>query len=296
MRGEVGRADQVSVRGNIGGRRQVEFGDADFAAMIRPVRSQQARLGADEGDGVAGADAGTERPAGIGIEAGRAVQGEQRAGIADSQGIGSGDPLGILAGGRPSEADAEQSVDDQRPAPAVGNGPDGGSPRIAEALAGRRRIRRQCERIAGKDHAGREEALAQQTGGFESVAAVVAGAGQHQNRAFALGRQLRRPVCRCRAGPVHQRRAGMQRFDPAQAGAAVEAGSHGRDPRRCAQFSAAESLRRNSRTRSSCCSLPPSASKICSSALRPAPSSKKRSRTTTSSALSSASRNRFCPA
>lgn len=58
------------------------------------------------------------------------------------------------------------------------------------------------------------------------------------------------------------------------------------------QLSAADSLRRNSRTRSSYCS-PESASKNCSSVLRPAPSSKKRSRRTTSSAASSASRKRL---
>ena len=264
--------------------------------MIRPVRGQQPRLGADEGQGMAGADAGAERPAAIGIEAGRAVQREQRAGIAAGQGIGGGDQLRILAGGCPSEADAEQPVDDQRPAPAVGNRLDGGSARIREALAGRRRIARQGERIAGKDDTGCEEALAQQTGGFESIAAIVAGASQHQNRAFAPDRQFRRPGSRCRAGPLHQRLGGVCRFDPAQAGAAVEAGSHDRIQCGAAQFNAADSLRRNSRTRSSYCSLPASASKICSSALRPAPSSKKRSRTTTSSALSSASRKRFCPA
>lgn len=62
------------------------------------------------------------------------------------------------------------------------------------------------------------------------------------------------------------------------------------------QFRAADILRRNSRIRSSNWSLPLRASNSCSSALRPAPSSKERSRTMTSSADSIASRKRFCAA
>ena len=264
--------------------------------MVRPFRGQQARLGADEGDGVAGADARIECLPGIGIEPGRAVERQQRASVAGRQTVGAGDPVCVIFCGRSFQADAEQPVYDQRPASVVGNFPGDGAARIAETLVRCRRIGWQAERVTGKDDAGREEALAQQSGGFECIAAIVAGAGQNEDRAFALDRQFSCPGCRCRAGPLHQRLGGICGFDPAQACAAVEAGIHGRDPRGYAQFSAAESLRRNSRTRSSYCSLPPSASKICSSALRPAPSSKKRSRMTTSSALSSASRKRFCPA
>ena len=81
--------------------------------MVRTVGGQQARLGADEGDGVAGANAGFEGASAIGIEAGRAVQRQQRAGVAHSQRIGGADPFRVVVGGRPGQSDAEQAVDNE---------------------------------------------------------------------------------------------------------------------------------------------------------------------------------------
>ncbi len=63
-----------------------------------------------------GSNAGGEGTAGIGIEAARGIEREQRAGIALGERVGCLDQRRVIATGRTGQADTEQTVDDQVPA------------------------------------------------------------------------------------------------------------------------------------------------------------------------------------
>lgn len=123
--GEQGRRDQTAsgqteAQPGTGWRHgivsEVEPGNANYAAVVGAVGSKQAGLGADEGQGVCGSNAGGEGTAGIGIEAARGIEREQRAGIALGERIGCLDQCRVIATGGTGQADTEQTVDDQVPA------------------------------------------------------------------------------------------------------------------------------------------------------------------------------------
>ena len=102
-----------------------------------------------------------------------------------------------------------------------------GASGLGKAPVCRRRIGRQALRVARKDDAGRKETLAQQAGGLERIAAIVARAGQNEDRAFALDSQFGGQGGGRSAGSLHQWCGGVCSFDPAQARAAVDGRGHG---------------------------------------------------------------------
>ena len=205
---------------------EAEVGDADLAAVIGAVAGQQPGFAGHEGQRVAGADRVAVRPAGIGIEPGRAVERQQRAAVAGGQPVRRRDPVGVASFRRSCQADAEQAVDDQRKRRVVRDLRQRGAAGVAVALPGSGRVGGKGGRVGGEDDAHVEEALAQQVGGLEGVAAVVAGAGQDQDGAAAIAGEFGRPLGGGGAGALHQRFAGMLLFGQAQAGTEVEGSVH----------------------------------------------------------------------
>ena len=74
---------------------------------------------------MAGTDTRAECGAGIRIEAGGAVECEERAMVAFGQSIGGNNPLRVITGRSTGQADAKQPVNDQRPAVTVRNAGNG---------------------------------------------------------------------------------------------------------------------------------------------------------------------------
>ena len=109
-----------------GGRRdglgvQVERRELNVAAVIGAFGSEQSGFAADEGERMTGAYRHAQALAGISVESAWAIEREQRATIALSQCIGLADQTGKGVADLPGQADAEESVDDQRPASCFGN-------------------------------------------------------------------------------------------------------------------------------------------------------------------------------
>jgi hypothetical protein len=59
----------------------VDAVEVQFAALVGAVEGEQAGLEGDEGDRVAGREAGPEAAAGVGVEAAGDVEGQARAGL-----------------------------------------------------------------------------------------------------------------------------------------------------------------------------------------------------------------------
>ena len=73
----------------------VERRHRDFAAVIRPIRRQQAGLVADESQRMGGTDRFAQRFSGIGVESARAVEREEWARVAHRQGVGCPNQAGV---------------------------------------------------------------------------------------------------------------------------------------------------------------------------------------------------------
>jgi hypothetical protein len=132
---------------------------------------------------------------------------------------------------RAREADAEQGVHHQAPGPARRNLVDEAHAGGAGPFEGAAGFERQCL-LAGQVHGLDRHPAARQVGGqLQPVAAIVAGAGQHQRGAGRSSTQQLEREVRCgAAGALHQR-AGRQAalrgvFDGADLGTAVEQGIH----------------------------------------------------------------------
>ena len=119
---------------------------------------------------------------------------------------------------RQLESDAEQAVDDQRPAQPVGYRRECAAARIDKAPEGICRVNRQVLGRPDKNHLRVEEAFAQQYCDFKGVAAVVSGAGENQDTRATLGADCRGQVSRRLAGALHQGLIGGCGFDVAQVG------------------------------------------------------------------------------
>lgn len=197
--------------------------------MVGAVGGEQSRFGADEGNGVAGPDRCAEQRTGVGIETARTVECKQRAAVACGQYVGAADEAGVRFADLALESDAEQAVNDQRPAQPVGYRRECAAARIDKAPEGICRVNRQVLGRPDKNHLRVEEAFAQQYCDFKGVAAVVSGAGENQDTCATLGADRRGQVSRRTTGALHQGLIGGCGFDVAQVGRAVERnGGHGR--------------------------------------------------------------------
>ncbi len=217
-RGERRPVEAMASRGldRLGVEAEVVHGDR--AAEIDAFAGQQPRLQRDERRRRGGADARAGRGSGVGVEAGGHVEGEDRR----RQGVGALDQRRVVGRQRARESDAEQSVDDERAAPAFRDVGDRAAARGGEGAVRRRGVGGQPGRVAAEHHRDVVESRAQQPRDDERVAAVVAGAGEHQDRAAALARHGRRDVGRRQPGALHQRLALRRRLDGPQVRGAVD--------------------------------------------------------------------------
>jgi len=90
--------------------------------LIRPVQGEQARLGGDEGEGVAGPDSGAPQHTPVAVQARGAVQGQEGAGVLLRQSVGALNQAGMVPFYGPAQADAEQAIHNRPPVLALGNG------------------------------------------------------------------------------------------------------------------------------------------------------------------------------
>ena len=162
-----------------------KIGNRDLPAIVRPVQREQAGLQADEGDGVRRAHRAPEDLPGIGMQAARDVQREDRAGLR----VGVVDQLRVLAVDRPGQADAEQAVDHEVPADVL----------------------RDFFRLSRK--ANPEEPLLQNPRNDLRVAAVVAGTGQDQHVLALVGEQPGRQLRRRGARALHEGQGRVRLLD-----------------------------------------------------------------------------------
>ena len=164
----------AACRVGIGGDAQTV--DTHLAAEIRSARRQQPGFQPQKGERGFGPDGGGRGDTRIGIEAGGNVGGEKRR----AAGVGPFDQLRIGFGQRPRDADAEQRVDDQR---------RNASRRFGDRAAARCKPGFMCSSgvpgqlvcIAAKHHFHRMKHLTQRERCYKTVAAIVAGSGQHDD-------------------------------------------------------------------------------------------------------------------
>ena len=187
-----------------------------------PFAGEEAGLGGDEGQVWVAAMAGRRRcryrhrgrKGSRGREAGSGPAGP---------GVGGGDPVGVVAGGARASLMPKKAVDHQPPAGNLGNRGETGA--AAGGSAGwAARQRREAFRIAGEE-GRRRKRLPQEAGRLEGIAAIVAGAGQEQQRQVAIHPI---PAAQAAAAPARfmsERRCGSGGgFDFAQGRATVESG------------------------------------------------------------------------
>ena len=142
---------------------EAEIRHADLAAVVRTIEREQSRFERDEGDRMGRAHCATHRPAGVGVQAARDVEGEHRTVLA----VRVLHHACIFAVDVAGKADAEEPVDDKPPFP-VGN----------------------LLHAARDAHA--VKLLFEPYGGNTRIAAVVAGPGEHEDVLFLVGGELRR--------------------------------------------------------------------------------------------------------
>jgi len=169
---------------------QIERGRLDLAAEIGAVGGEQPGFRGDEGDRMAGADGRTPSRSRIGIEPARAVECQQRIAVTARQRVGLLDQAGLKTADLALETNAEESIDDQRPALPVGDARANLAPAGREALKCIGSIGWQRGDVSAEYHAGIEKTLSQQAskasppllpgpartsiGAFRSVQMVVA--------------------------------------------------------------------------------------------------------------------------
>ena len=182
---------------------QPELRDANLAAVIGPIEREQPRLERNEAEGVSGAHRVAEHAARIRIDAARHIESEDRAALL----VRIVDQPGKFARDRLCQADAEQAVDDQRPA----------------------FVARQRCRIRHLGHGDAEKPLAQALGADFRVAAVVAGPGEDQDVLARVRSKAGRGVGGGEAGALHERRRRIRRglLDAADIGGKIDRGGHG---------------------------------------------------------------------
>ena len=169
-----------------------------------------------------GADGLAQRPAGVGVESARAVEREERARVARRQGIRRPDQPGVGFLDRAREADAEQAVDDHRPADVLRHIRMGCSACGGEAPISRGCVGRQTVFGADENDVCFELPITQKTRHFEGIAAIVARPGKHEDRRIAPGADEAGQVGCSAPGALHQRLIGRCRLGAAQRGGTKE--------------------------------------------------------------------------
>ena len=218
-----------------GGRHQrfgidIQAGEGQFAAAVRPVCGQQPGLECKEGESARRLDGGAVRLPGIGVKPAGQVE-REHLGTGPRVRGDRGDVRREHASGRALQADPEQPVDDQRPVAARGGRAERAAPGRAPGGQGPGSIRRKSMFIAVEHHVDRMEGFAQPARCDQCVAAVVARPGKDQHTATGVAEHLDRQGGGRTAGPLHQRqavfvrdRSGGQPFDRSQVGGRVQRG------------------------------------------------------------------------
>ena len=220
--GKVCASNGFAVRCDEGGGLQIQRCCLQFAAVVGSVGRQQAWFCRDEGDRVAGTNGDATDCAGVGIESARAVECQQRASVAGGQCVGGRHEFGEMAGEIALQADAKERVDDQPPVFILGDCRQFAATSGQKALPRGGGIGRESGCLAGKDQAHIAEALQQVHARLKTVATVVAGAGEDQQRPLAVVQQRAGEIGSGEAGTLHQRLIAGSGFQIAQTGSAVE--------------------------------------------------------------------------
>ena len=177
-----------------------------FAGVIRPVGGEEAGLEAEKSQRVIGAHGAAPDSPAVAVEPARHVERQPGAG----HGIGLRNPAGFVAGDVARQAHPEQTVDDQaetlrrrdvrQDLPAV----------FAPGGPGACGIRRQPGRVGAADDGDAAALCREVPRGDQRVAAVVARAGEDQDRFARFAGQGARQFGGGRARFLHQRVVGMR--------------------------------------------------------------------------------------
>jgi len=124
-----------------------------LAADVAAVARQQPGLQGEERCRRGGANSRTGRDTGVRVEPARHVEGENR----NAAAVDAFDQRRVVRRKRPREADAEQTVDDQRSAPSGRNVDHGHPARTDEGAMRVARVHRQMHAVAAKDDGHVEE-------------------------------------------------------------------------------------------------------------------------------------------
>jgi hypothetical protein len=176
-----------------------DIGDAD-ATAVHPARQQQMRrLAAEERDGLGGAHRDAHDGASAAVDAARQINAENRCAV----GVDRLDHLERIALHRPIEPGTEQRIDDQRrPADRLGIARQH---RIFPSSRRRGRVALQTIPLTQQDDRDLAAARRELSRRHEAIAAIVAAAGDHQDRPLLheVDRRLRNGLTRAQ----HQREA-----------------------------------------------------------------------------------------
>ena len=217
---DVWGAIDVSRRGDQRLDGKAEVAHVQLTAVIRAFQREQARLERDEGDGVVGPDRAPQHPSAVGVQSAGDVDGQHRARLA----VDVLDQLRVASGDIALQTDAEQRIDHQIEV-AIGQLGSISCRRGQPGVVSGSRIVGQPGPLAGEHDRHPIPPRLQMTGQHESVAAVVAGAGQHEHRPGFAEQTIARELGGGESGALHQRRrvrlrAG-ERLDPAHIGGEI---------------------------------------------------------------------------
>ncbi|MNC85404.1 hypothetical protein D3C83_10000 [compost metagenome] len=189
--------------------------------MIGAVEREQAGFERNESGRMGRADRATHDAAGIGVQAAGNIQCEYRG----AQVVDRGDPLGITTADIALETDAENPIHDQSPLPRGGQGGDDGAAGLTPGGQRGPGVGRKLLLVAGVGHRDLEIPFLEMPCHDERVAAVVAGARQHQHGLAGAAGDVACDLGRGKPGFFHQLRrilsGGGRRLDGANAGGQV---------------------------------------------------------------------------
>ncbi len=192
--------EQVSLRGQHAGRIEPERMHADVAAMIRPVRRQQAGFERDERCGRRGTHGRGKGDARVGVETAGHVERQN----GNSACVGARYPSSINTLGGALEANAEKTVDDDAEVAAIRPVGKRFSPRRAPGVEGGSGIAGKTLGVAGKNDHDVEEPGREPSGENESVASVVARTREDEHSRRTAGEEIARDAGRGEPGALHE--------------------------------------------------------------------------------------------
>ena len=187
------------------GRIDAEHVEVQLAGVIRAVGGEQTRLESDEGQRVVGAQGDATDAAAVAVEAARHVEREFRA----VHFVGLLDPVRVFAVDVALQPHSVQAVDDKAVAPQRRDIRQDPAAVFTPAGPGAGGIRRQAGGVGAADDVDAESLRREPVRGDQGVAAVVAGAGQDQDRRARFAGQRAGQFGCGRARPLHQRGGGV---------------------------------------------------------------------------------------